>query len=264
MADDVTLMLGDCLDLMGDIPDGSVDLVLADPPYGTTRCAWDVIIPIEPMWEGIRRVLRPGGAVVLTSKEPFTSMLVMSNLKWFRHDRPWDQKTRTGFLNASKCPMRGHQDIRVFAPGRFTYNPIMVHRTDAEISRLMRERLIQPERVKVYNEGVGSRAGDRDRRRYKHPSSIITISSREGAKSRGLHPTQKPIALMEYLIKTYSNPGDLVLDPCMGSGTTLIAAINTGRRAIGIEKDPAIFATASSRIAAHRTSTPLFADAPAR
>jgi len=257
----MTLLMGDCLERMAEIADGSVDLIAADLPYGTTACKWDVVIPFDPLWEHYRRVLQPRGAVVLTASQPFTSMLVMSNREWFRYSRVWDHVTKTGFLNAKKAPMRGHQDVIVFARGSHTYNPQMIRRRPDEIARMRYKEDRRPGADRAYQADRRISRGRVESGEFKYPSSIIRISARDlSDEYRGLHPTQKPVALFEYLIRTYSNPGDLVLDNAMGSGTTILAAINTDRRAIGIERDPAIFATAERRIARHRASTPLFAE----
>jgi DNA modification methylase len=215
------LILGDCLQAMADIPDGSIDLILADLPYGTTACKWDVVIPFEPLWAHYRRVLKPRGAVVLTASQPFTSMLVMSNPKWFRYEWVWDRVNKyTGHLNAKKRPMRRHETVVNAA-----------QRTAATYGAHHTEKLRS-------SDGLSAM-----------PGSVLRI---KGHDKKGVHPTQKPVALMEYLIRTYSHEGEMVLDNTMGSGTTGVACLNTGRRFLGIEKDPAIFAVADRRIDAAR------------
>ena len=243
---DITLMLGDCLERMGEIADGSVDLIAADLPYGTTACKWDVVIPFEPLWAHYRRVLKPRGAVVLTASQPFTSMLVMSNREWFRFDDVWDKVGTTGFLDARRRPLRRHEAVLVFSPiGKFTYNP------------LMRKGVFRKKGDSTGSDCYGAHAPVATFNDQYFPTSIVEFSNSDQVNK--VHPTQKPVALFEYLLKTYSNPGDLVLDNTMGSATTLVAAINTDRRAIGIEKDEAIYATAERRIAAHQASMPLLA-----
>lgn len=247
--DDVTLMMGDCLERMGEIANGSVDLIAADLPYGTTQARWDSVIPFEPLWEHYRRVLKSVGAIILTSCQPFTSALVMSNPKWFRYEWVWNKVQPTGHLDAKRRPLRVHESVIVFSPSATVYNPQMG--TGIAIKRTPGGK-----QTEIYGPFVST---GRPSGTERYPTSLITISAGRSPHSRTVHPTQKPVALLEYLIRTYSNPGDLVLDSCMGSGTTLIAAINTERRAIGIERDPAIFETARTRIAAHQSSTPLLA-----
>jgi DNA modification methylase len=237
------LILGDCLQAMADIPDGSIDLILADLPYGTTACKWDVVIPFEPLWAHYRRVLKPRGAVVLTASQPFTSMLVMSNPKWFRYEWVWDRVNKyTGHLNAKKRPMRRHETVLIFARAAHTYNP-------------QRRRGV-PYRVVNAAQRTAATYGAHHTEKLRSsdglsamPGSVLRI---KGHDKKGVHPTQKPVALMEYLIRTYSHEGEMVLDNTMGSGTTGVACLNTGRRFLGIEKDPAIFAVADRRIDAAR------------
>ena len=227
------LLQGDCIDRMAEIQSGSVDLVLTDPPYGTTACAWDAVIPFEPMWREVRRVLKPCGAAVFTASQPFTSALVMSNARDFKYQWVW-QKEPTGNLNAKRMPMPEHEDVLVFGHG-ITYNPQGLRPT------LRKRSAADNSRTQNY--------GAQKRQPYEqtvtgYPTSILPIG-----KDKGLHPTQKPVALMEYLIRTYTNEGETVLDFTMGSGTTGVACINTGRHFIGIEKDSAFFDIASARIA---------------
>jgi site-specific DNA-methyltransferase (adenine-specific) len=259
----VRLMLGDCLDRMAEIEDRSVHLIVTDLPYGVTACRWDVIIPFEPLWKHYRRVLGPFGAVVLTARQPFTSMLVMSNRKWFKYCLVWDKITASGALNAKRRPMTSHEDVVVFSPGNHTYHPQYERRSDSEIKRLsvngFRDRASSGN---AYGASNGSVFSPRSSRAFKNPKSIIRINGLSGKHlERGHHHTQKPVALMEYLIHTYSEECGTILDSCMGSGTTGIACINTNRNFIGIEKDPAIFAAAERRIAELVESTPLFAGA---
>ena len=242
------LLLGDCLDLLPTLADGSVDLVLCDPPYGTTACTWDAVIPFEPMWREVRRVLKPRGAAVFTASQPFTSALVMSNTDWFKYCLVWEKTRATGHIHAKNKPMKKHEDVLVFSPGttvhasqsaaRMTYNPQGMTRKDVPTVR---------KSGGSSNSVMSARPSHRDvlQEFTNFPSSIVAVAS-EGAT---VHPTQKPVALMEYLIRTYTNEGETVLDFTMGSGTTGVACVNTGRRFIGIERDPEYFAIAQRRIA---------------
>lgn len=247
----MTLYLGDCLDVMARLEAGSVDLILTDLPYGTTVCPWDATISFEALWAQYRRLLRGNGAVVLTAAQPFTSVLVCSNLPWFKYTWTWQKTKPQNFFNAKNAPMRITEDVAVFSPGttanlsnrRMLYNP----------QGLVAENLVKLNTSCRSDGTVGLRPSRRIgtlrlQEWTNYPRNLIEFAS-DGAQ---LHPTQKPVALMEYLIRTYTNPGDVVLDSCMGSGTTGVAAANTGRRFIGIERDPAYFAIASERLAAAR------------
>ena len=229
------LMHGDCLDLMKDIPDGSVDMVCADPPYGTTACKWDSVIPFEPMWAQLDRVIKPNGAIVMTASQPFTSALVMSNPKMFKYCWVWDKKQGGNPLNAKRQPLRVTEDIAVF--NSIGYIPQM------RTGKMRKKGGInkQPETtgaVKLdyvsYNDQY-------------YPTNILDFSNCANKKDR-VHPTQKPVALMEYLISTYTNEGETVLDFTMGSGTTGLAAKNLSRKFIGIELDEEYFKVAARRI----------------
>lgn len=225
---------GDCLDVMAKIPDQSVDLILCDLPYGTTACAWDNVIPFDPLWSAYKRICR--GVVVLTASQPFTSALVMSNPSWFRHAWVWDKKSAANVLSAKYGPLKVHEDVLVFSKAAGKYRPQMV------TGRM---------RVKGGNKREdGINAGGIPAGTYKsdqyHPKSILEISNANQAGK--VHPTQKPVALMEYLIRTYTNPSDVVMDNCMGSGTTGVAAVNTERSFIGIERDDKYFQIATDRI----------------
>jgi hypothetical protein len=241
------LILGDCLERMAEIEAGSVDLIAADLPYGTTACEWDTAIPFGPMWAAFKRVLKPRGAVVLTACQPFTSGLVLSNRKWFRQALVWEKTLATGFLDCRRKPMKNHEDVLVFAAGRTTYNPQMEPGEPYVQRRRSRSGgaalTSDPKILHGPSETVNSG--------FRYPRSVMRFSN---ANFRSCHPTQKPVALFEYLIRTYSNPGETVLDPTMGSGTTGVACITTGRRFIGIERDPAYFAVAERRIAEARVA----------
>ena len=234
----IDLKLGDCLEVMKQIPDGSVDMVLTDPPYGTTQCKWDAVIPFEPMWEQIKRLTKHNSAIVLTASQPFTSALVMSNLKMFKYCWVWEKSKASGFLNARKRPLVAHEDIAVFSMGRPPYNPQM---TLGEPYNKGKRKDQETEDVYgSFNSVVVSSEG----KRYPRSVKYYKTAEREGS----YHKTQKPVALMEYLIKTYTNEGETVLDFTMGSGTTGVAAKNLGRSFIGIELDEGYFNIAKERI----------------
>ena len=238
----IKLILGECLEKMQDIPDGSVDMVMCDLPYGTTACKWDSVIPFEPLWVSYRRVCKKNAAIVLTASQPFTSALVMSNVKEFKYCWVWDKVNRyTGALLANKMPMKRHEDVAVFYRALPTYNkqfregkPYSVKRTKGHGGYVGDASLEQTR--------IGKNDGNHN------PCSILEMKG-DNKKEHGLHPTQKPVALMEYLIRTYTNEGETVLDNTMGSGTTGVACVNTGRSFIGIERDPTYFDIAQGRIA---------------
>lgn len=233
----ITLMQGDCLERMKDIDDGSVDMILADPPYGTTACKWDTIIPLEPLWEQLKRIIKPTGAIVMTASQPFTSTLVMSQPAIFKYDWCWRKPKGTGHLNAKKQPMRDKEDVLVFYKKQCAYNPQMT--TGSPFGNKWRNAS-QP--------GIYGAHGVHQNINYgtRYPKQVLEF----GVVERGnLHPTQKPVALMEYMIKTYTNEGDTVLDFTMGSGTTGVACKNLNRNFIGIELDESYFKIAQDRIA---------------
>lgn len=235
-----TLFNGDCLEEMNKLEDHSIDMVLADPPYGTTNCKWDSVIDLDCMWRQLERVLKPNGAVVLTACQPFTSALVMSNTKMFRYSLVWEKTTATGHLNAKKMPMRAHEDVLVFYKKLPCYNPQKTtgheRKTSLNVDRGNKDN------SPVYGTQQGVTSYDSTER---YPRSVIKTST-DKQKSK-LHPTQKPVKLMEYLIKTYTNKGDTVLDFTMGSGTTGVASLNLDRKFTGIELDLDYFNTAKER-----------------
>jgi site-specific DNA-methyltransferase (adenine-specific) len=231
-----TLYHGDCLEQFDNIADGSVDLILTDPPYGTTACKWDSVIPFEPMWKQVWRVLKPNGAAVFTASQPFTSALVMSQIERFRYSLVWDKKGTTGFQTAKIMPLRRHEDVLVFYRHKPTYNPKM------EVRGKPRKK----GGSKTDNGCYGDLRSTESCNNTYYPTSVLEISN--AVKIGLVHPTQKPVALMEYLIKTYTNEGETVLDFTMGSGTTGVACKNTGRNFIGIERDEKYFQIASERI----------------
>jgi site-specific DNA-methyltransferase (adenine-specific) len=243
-----TLYMGDCLEVMKGIPDGSVDMVLTDPPYGTTACKWDSVIPFELMWEQLKRITKPNGAIALTASQPFTSALVMSNVNNFAHTWVWNKRFAANYVQAKRQPLKDHEDVIVFGNNgkQPQYFPQMLDR-DIPIKKGGNKPskaipIRQTETAKEF--GEKSKSYDR-----KHPTTVTSLefSSREG---RGLHPTQKPVALMEYLIRTYTNAGETVLDFTMGSGTTGVACAQIGRSFIGIEMDAGYFDIACKRISA--------------
>lgn len=229
----IQLMRGDCLERMAEIPDGSVDMVLCDLPYGTTRNKWDSVLPLDALWDQYRRIIKKGGAIVLTAGQPFTTALIASNLSSFKYCWIWEKSRVTGVLNAKYQPLRNYEDVVVFSDGRTTYNPQGVKQCD--------KLLIDAGKSKNY----GAKKQEPYRQTQTgYPRQVIKIAS----QGKTVHPTQKPVALMEYLIRTYTHEGDTVLDNCMGSGTTGVACVNTGRRFIGIERDPGYFEIARDRI----------------
>ena len=230
----INLMLGDCLERIKEIPDGSVDMILTDPPYGTTACKWDSIIPLEPMWEQLKRVIKPNGAIVMTASQPFTTTLISSNMKTFRYDLKWVKSQGTGFYNANRMPLRAHEDILVWYNSLPTYNPQKTKGKPYKIKRGSASDVYVGKDLCVTDNVTGDR----------HPLSWREFK-KDGDKT---HPTQKPVALMEYLIKTYTNESETVLDFTMGSGSTGVAAKNLNRDFIGIEMDEEYFNTAKDRI----------------
>ena len=233
----MNLMQGDCLELMKDIPDGSVDLILTDLPYGTTRNKWDSIIPLEPLWEQYERIIKDNGAIVLTAQTPFDKTLGASNLKYLKYEWIWQKTESTGFLNAKKMPLKKHENILIFYKKLPVYNPQFTRGEPYSYKKTG----ISSEN---YGESEGTETIVNEGKRY--PVSIITFK-----KDKGLHPTQKPVALFEYLIKTYTNEGETVLDNCMGSGTTGVACKNLNRNFIGMELDETYFNIAKDRIENH-------------
>lgn len=227
----IELIQGDCLEKMNNIPDGSIDLILCDLPYGTTDCKWDVVIPFEPLWEQYKRIIKDNGAIVLTASQPFTSALVMSNPDWFKYEWIWDKKQTGNPFLAKKQPLKIHENILVFNTTK--YKPEM------RIGKMRKKGGGKNNKIFGNTDEVINNT--------YYPTSIIEESNC-GNKSEKLHPTQKPVVLFEYLIKTYTDEGDLVLDNCMGSGTTGVACKNLNRNFIGIELDPEYFKIAEKRI----------------
>jgi site-specific DNA-methyltransferase (adenine-specific) len=233
---DETLLYGDCLDLMKQIPDNSVDMVLTDPPYGTTACKWDSIIPFEPMWDELKRIVKDNGAICIFGSEPFSSNLRMSNTKNFKYDWLWIKNKHDGFLNAKRQPLRENEIVSVF--NTKTYNP--------------QYRTVPPFKHKKTATGVKSSTHGKinknkpeyEMRDYKYPTNVLRFDK----PKKRLHPTQKPVGLLEYLVKTYTLENETVLDFTMGSGSTGVACKNLNRKFIGIEKDDKYFEIATKRI----------------
>ena len=238
---EIQLMQGDCLERMKEMPDGSVDMVMTDPPYGTTACKWDSIIPLEPMWEQLNRIIKPNGAIILTSQQPFTSALIMSNPKMFKYCWVWEKERLTNIAQVKKRAGKTVEDVVVFYSKQPTYNPQMVKHTGAKRTN----RVKNGKMGKLTDSGTKSVVEYNDTG-WRYPTQVLKIQ-RDILKSN-LHPTQKPVALMEYLIKTYTNENETVLDFTMGSGTTGVACKNLNRNFIGIELDKEYFEIAKDRI----------------
>lgn len=234
------LLNGDCLELMKEIPAGSVDLILCDPPYGTTYCSWDSVLPFDLLWEEYNRVLKPDGAAVLFAAQPFTSQLINSNRKAFRYCWYWLKNQATGFAFAKHQPMRRVEEVCVFYRKMPTYNPQGLKAIPGEKQRVRRKRAPQSE--SVYK--VSTLMKEHTQRFTNYPKNVLQFNT-----ERGLHPTQKPVPLLEYLVRTYTNEGDTVLDNCMGSGSTGVAVKRVGgRHFIGIEQNKHYFNLARERI----------------
>lgn len=235
----IELYQGDCLEVMRGIEDKSIDAIITDPPYGTTACKWDTIIPLDPMWEQLKRIIKPNGAIVLFGSQPFTSVLVYSNLKMFKYEWIWEKTLASNFALSKKQPQKKHENIIVFYSKQPTYNPQMEKGKPYIDKRSKGDRLFitgeksRLNRVEIKNNGT------------RYPKTVKKISN---GNNKTIHPTQKPVPLLEYLIKTYTNEGETVLDFTMGSGTTGVACKNLNRNFIGIEKDPEYFQIAKQRI----------------
>ena len=240
---EIQLIKGDCLEVMKSIPDGSIDAIICDLPYGTTACKWDSVLPFEKLWEQYERIIKPNGAIILFGSQPFTSALIMSNPKMFKYEWIWEKSKASNFLQASYMPLKAHENIVVFGKGKTKYNA-------------------QKTQGKAFNKGKDKRIGKATEVYHSIPNingfEIVnetglrnprTVQYFTTAESEGkYHPTQKPLELLEYLVKTYTNEGDTVLDNTMGSGTTGVACVNTNRKFIGIEMDDNYFEIAKKRI----------------
>jgi len=233
------LIKGDCLEVMKDIPDKSIDMILCDLPYGTTACKWDVIIPFEPLWKEYKRIIKDNRAIVLTASQPFTSALVNSNLKMFKYEWIWEKTRCSNPFLAKHQPLRHHENIVVFSKNKHPYYPTKTEGASYTISSKSGGRVASD--FKSNNKDFKGKNG-----KDRFPKSVIKFSN--SSKEAGIHPTQKPVTLLEYLIKTYTLENETVLDNCMGSGSTGVACINTNRNFIGIEKDDKYFEIAKNRI----------------
>lgn len=238
----IELKNGDCLELMKDIPDGSIDMILCDLPYGTTACKWDAVIPFSPLWENYNRIIKDNGAIVLFSSEPFTSYLIQSAVKIFKYKWIWQKEQGVNPLLAKKQPLNDIEEICVFYKRQCNYTPQFERGEPYKITRDKKARLCEVN-SHMFRETTTVNNG------IRYPKRVLKFN-----RETGLHPTQKPVSLLEYLIKTYTNHGEVVLDNCMGSGSTGVACVNTGRRFIGIELDPGYFAVAEKRIAEARAA----------
>ena len=244
--ENIKLYCGDCLDVMKEIEDKSVDMVLCDLPFGTTRNAWDTVIPLDQLWEQYERVIKDNGAIVLFAQTPFDKVLGTSNLKLLRYEWIWDKKLATGHLNAKKMPLKRHENILVFYKKLPTYNPVFTKGEPYDKGH---------PKCKSSNYGKQTMFHNVNSEGKRYPASIVEFSNAN--RNNRVHPTQKPVELLEYLIKTYTHEGELVLDNCMGSGSTGVACVNTNRKYIGIELDENYFEIAKNRIAEtliHRTN----------
>lgn len=236
----------DCLTGMQRIPDKSIDMILCDLPYGTTACKWDVVIPFEPLWEQYERVIKDNGAIVLTASQPFTSALVMSNINLFRYELIYEKTKSSLFQNVNKMPMKNHENILLFYKKLPNYNPQKTFVGIKDKREIFSLR--NADKTGNFIKGLSNHGAKKDDG-YRMPVSVNRFNNSD--KTNLLHPTQKPVALFEYLIKTYTNEGETVLDNCMGSGTTAIACINTNRNYMGFEKDEKYFNIIQDRIKKH-------------
>ena len=225
------------------IPNESIDMILCDLPYGTTACKWDLIIPFESLWNQYERIIKDKGVIALFGSQPFSSLLVASNIKLFRHEWIWNKDKSGNFMNCKFEPMKTHEHILIFGKVKGTYNPIMELR-DEKNKRNNKPRLNTSNIISTQEFYTKESKGNDD---YKYPTSVKYFNS----VRKGKHPTQKPVELLEYLIKTYTNKGEIILDNCMGSGTTAIACINTNRNYIGFENDNTYYELANKRIEEH-------------
>lgn len=239
----INLMQGDCLDKMKEIESGSVDMVLTDPPYGITACKWDSIIPLDPMWEQLKRIIKPNGAIVMTASQPFTTTLIASNMKMFKYCWYWKKSRATNFLNASHQPLRNIEEVVIFCKSKSVYNPQITDKDPKNVRN-------NSGKIHKQTESYGSHTSGKSKADAKktHPKQCLEFHGVNPASKEKYHSTQKPVALMEYLIRTYTNEGETVLDFTMGSGSTGVAAKNLNRSFIGIELDQGYFEIAKERI----------------
>ena len=245
----IDLRKGDCLELMKDIRDKSIDAIITDPPYQITACKWDSVIDFDLMWEQLNRIIKPNGAIVLFGSQPFTTDLINSNRKMFKYEYVWVKNNCTNLVQAKRMPLRAHENILVFYKEQPIFNATKIKRTENELKRISRNSKTENKKEDVYLKAIGTNMQKRELAQYKLADDVLHINSVHGrSKNKVAHPTQKPIELMEYLIKTYTNKNETVLDNTMGSGTTGVACVNTNRNFIGIEKDEKYFDIAQKRI----------------
>lgn len=256
----------DCLGGMKGIADKSVDMILCDLPYGTTACKWDVIIPFEPLWEQYERIIKDNGAIVLTASQPFTSLLIASNLKLFKYEMIWDKLIGSNFQLANYQPLKRHENILVFSKAACVFtksgntSKYYPQKAEADLSKNRPPTISKAGDMMRIRKGVYQRSSNYDETK-RFPTSILSYNKNaaECNTVSRVHPTQKPVALFEYLIKTYTNEGETVLDSCAGSGTTMIAAINTNRNYIGFEKEEKYYNIIQERIKKHTQQLKLIA-----
>ena len=242
----INLINGDCLEVMKQIKSGSIDAIITDPPYGTTACKWDSVIPFEPLWEQLNRIIKPNGAIVLFGSEPFSSALRMSNIKNYKYDWIWEKDKVTGFLNSKRQPLRNFENVLVFYKKQSLYNPQFTKKKPKDIRPLNKDREFKKRDVYRDFKDGNFRTQKID---VAYPKQILKFNQAKiGRGIERYHPTEKPVALMEYLIKTYTNENETVLDFTMGSGSTGVACVNTKRNFIGIELDDKYFDIAKNRI----------------
>ena len=244
----MNLMLGDCLERMKEIPDGSVDLILTDPPYGTTACKWDTVIPLDAMWTQLNRIIKSNGAIALFSSQPFTSALVMSNPKYFKYEWIWKKTRFTGHLNATKMPLKAHENVMIFSKGVINYKPI---KTLAPEDKIDKRKNVNPSFIKSGSTYNGSKEMINIRKKDDGTRYPTSVQEFKNPNNNNVHPTQKPIDLLEYLVKTYTNESELVLDFTAGSFSTGIACLNTNRKFIGFELDDKYYDIGKERLINH-------------
>lgn len=241
----------DCIEGMKLIDSGTVDLILTDLPYGITQCEWDKVVPLDLFWEQAKRIIKDNGAIVLTAKQPFTTDLINSNREWYRYNLVWVKNISTGFYNAKVMPLQTHEDICIFYKNKPTYNPQMETGFERKVSKASSKRKCQS--AEIYNKAICTKDYDSTER---YPISLLYFESDKHKNS--LHPTQKPVAMFEYLIKTFSNEGNLVVDCCGGSNTTGVACHRTRRRYIGFEKEKKFFDIGTERIKSEMEQISMF------
>lgn len=250
---DITLFQGDCIELMNNICEESIDLILCDLPYGKTNCKWDIIIPFESLWKQYNRIIKPNGAIALFGIEPFSSLLRVNNIKDYKYDWIWKKPKGTGFLNAQKQPLRDVEIISIFYKNQCTYNPQLTEGTPYK-GKSGKTVKINNKGDTTYGKFFNGQGYRNDNDGFRYPKQVIEF----GVVERNtLHPTQKPVELLEYLIKTYTNEEETVLDNCMGSGSTGVACVNTNRNFIGIELNEDYFNTAKQRIKLSKLNKPV-------